>query len=194
MATGGDGRRRVARPAFLRHFCKNIASRRRFPCALLYIMQTETTFSCKFSCVPGFRGVPSVLIAGVRRPRRCGGRCLADGQGVALLPLRLPPVSAPVAVGPEHWPRGDSSPLLPPPLFFGGDGRPLVVAALLWCSPSPAVLLGALALGSSLLGVVIYGSIFKCFQPRPQLTRAHAWGLAMLFPAPLPSAGPLAAF
>lgn len=194
MATGGDGRRRVARPAFLRHFCKNIASRRRFPCALLYIMQTETAFSCKFSCVPGFRGVPSVLIAGVRRPRRCGGRCLADGQGVALLPLRLPPVSAPVAVGPEHWPRGDSSPLLPPPLFFGGDGRPLVVAALLWCSPSPAVLLGALALGSSLLGVVIYGSIFKCFQPRPQLTRAHAWGLAMLFPAPLPSAGPLAAF
>lgn len=113
---------------------------------------------------------------------------------MALLPLRLPPVSAPVAVGPEHWPRGDSSPLLPPPLFFGGDGRPLVVAALLWCSPSPAVLLGALALGSSLLGVVIYGSIFKCFQPRPQLTRAHAWGLAMLFPAPLPSAGPLAAF
>ena len=174
MATGGDGRRRVARPAFLRHFCKNIASRRRFPCALLYIMQTETTFSCKFSCVPGFRGVPSVLIAGVRRPRRCGGRCLADGQGVALLPLRLPPVSAPVAVDPEHWPRGDSSPLLPPPLFFGGDGRPLVVAALLWCFLSPAVLLGALALGSSLLGVVTYGSIFKCFQSRPQLTRAHA--------------------
>ena len=131
-------------------------------------------FSCKLSCISGFRGISSVLGAGVRRSRRCGGRCLADGQGVAPLPLRLPPISAPVAVGPEHWPRGDSSPLLPPPIFFGGGGRPLVVAALLWCSPSPAVLLVALAPGSSLLGVIIYGSIFKCFQPRPELTHAHA--------------------
>lgn len=111
-------------------------------------------------------------------------------------PGRPPPL--PVAVcppfGPEHRPPGDSSSLPSPPLFSLGHCLRLVVSVLLRCSSSLAVLLGSLVLVSALLGVVVYDTVLYCFQPRPELTRAHAWGLFLLFPVSLPSAGLLAAF
>lgn len=111
-------------------------------------------------------------------------------------PGRTPPL--PVAgcplFGQEHRPPGDSPSLPSPPLFFPGQCSPLGVSVLLRCSPALCVLLGALAFVSVLLGMVVYGGIFFFIQPRPELTRAHAWGLFLLFPVSLPSAGLLAAF
>ena len=103
-----------------------------------------------------------------------GVRCLPDVLGVEL--VRLPPlaVSAGQLVSPEHRPPGDSPPLPSPLLFSSGHGLPLVVSVPLWCSPASAVLLGSLVLGSALLGVVVYDTVLYCFQPRPELTRAHA--------------------
>lgn len=95
---------------------------------------------------------------------------------------------------PEHRPPGDSPSLPSSPLFSSGQCSPLVVSVLLRCSPALGVLLESLAFVSALLGMVVYGGIFFFIQPRPELTRAHAWGLFLLFPASLPSAGLLAAF
>lgn len=95
---------------------------------------------------------------------------------------------------PEHRPPGDSPSLPSPPLFFSGQCFPLVVSVLLRCSSALGVLLGASAFVSVLLGMVVYGGTFFFIQPRPELTRAHAWGLFLLFPVSLPSAGLLAAF
>ena len=91
-------------------------------------------------------------------------------------PGRPPPL--PVAVcplfGPEHRPPGDS-PSLPSPLLFSlGHCLRLVVSVLLWCSHASGVPLGFLVLVSALLGVVVYDTVLYCFQPRPELTRAHA--------------------
>lgn len=124
-----------------------------------------------------------------------GGGCrLPDGQGME--PGHPPPL--PVAVcplfGPEHRPPGDSPSLPSPPLFSSGQCFPLVVSVLLRCSSASGVLLGSLAFVSVLLGMVVYGGIFFFIQPRPELTRAHAGGLFLLFPASLPSAGLLVAF
>ena len=111
------------------------------------------------------------------------------GRGSPALPVAVCP-----PFGLEHRPPGDSPSLLSPPLFFSGQCFPLVVSVLLRCSSALAVLLGSLAFVSVLLGMVVYGGIFFFIQPRPELTRAHAWGLFLLFPASLPSAGLLVAF
>lgn len=111
-------------------------------------------------------------------------------------PGRPPPL--PVAVcppfGPEHRPPGDSPSLPSPPLFSSGQCFPLVVSVPLRCSSASGVLLWSFVLVSALLCMVVYGSIFYFIQPRPELTRAHAWGPFLLFPASLPSVGLLAAF
>lgn len=111
-------------------------------------------------------------------------------------PGRPPPL--PVAVcplfGPEHRPPGDSPPLPSPPLFSSGQCFPLVVSVLLRCFPASGFLLWSFVLVSALLCMVVYGDIFFFIQPRPELTRAHAWGLFLLLPASLPSAGLLTAF
>lgn len=111
-------------------------------------------------------------------------------------PGRPPPlaVSAGQLFSPEHRPPGDSPSLPSPLLFSSGQCFPLVVSVLRRCSPASGVLLGSLVRVSALLGVVVYDTVLYCFQPRPELTRAHAWGLAAVFSASLPSAGLLAAF
>ena len=111
------------------------------------------------------------------------------GRGSPALPVAVCP-----PFGLEHRPPGDSPSLPSPPLFSSGQCFPLVVSVLLRCPSSLAVLLGSLAFVSVLLGMVVYGGIFFFIQPRPELTRAHAWGLFLLFPSSLPSAGLLVAF
>lgn len=104
-----------------------------------------------------------------------GGGCrLPDGHDMG--PGRPPPLA--VSVGqlfsPEHRPPGDSSSLPSPLLFSSGQCLPLAVSVLLWGSPAFGVLLGSLVRVSVLLGVVVYDTVLYCFQPRPELTRAHA--------------------
>lgn len=88
-----------------------------------------------------------------------GVRCLPDVLGVEL--VHPPPLAVPVGqlFSPEHWPPGDSPSLPSPLLFSSGQCFPLVVSVLLWCSPTSAVLLGSLVLGSALLGVVVYDTV-----------------------------------
>lgn len=103
---------------------------------------------------------------------------LLDGQGME--PGRPPPlaVSACQLFSPEHRPPGDSPSLPSPPLFSLGHCLRLVVSVPLWFSPASGVLPGSLVLFSALLGMVVYGGIFFFIQPRPELTRAHARGVA----------------
>lgn len=143
---------------------------RLFPCVLLYVIRTETIFLAISLAFWQFRGVFSRLPV-----VRAGGGCrLPDGQGMEL--VHPPPlaVSAGQLVSPEHWPPGDSPSLPSPLLFSSGQCFPLVVSVPLWCSSASAVLLGSLVLVSALLEVVVYDTVLYCFQPRPELTRAHA--------------------
>lgn len=160
-------------PSFLPPFCRKNARRRGVPFVLLDIIQTERHF---FASLLSFRPL-SVSDLTISAGFGCfvGGGCrLPDGHGME--PWRSPPLA--VAVGqlfsPEHRPPGDSPSLPSPLLLFGHQCLRLVVCGLLCCFPSPAVPLGALVLVSALLGVVVWGGIFYYFQPRPELTRAHA--------------------
>ena len=85
-------------------------------------------------------------------------------------PGHPPPLPVPVGplFSPEHRPPGDSPSLPSPPLFSFGQGFPLVVSVLLWCSPASGVLLGFLVLVAALLGVVVYDTGLYCIQPRPE--------------------------
>lgn len=83
---------------------------------------------------------------------------------------RPPPLAVPVGqlFGPEHRPPGDSPSLTSPPLFSLGHCLRLVVSVLFCFFLFSAAPLGDLALGSVLLGVVVYDTVLYCFQPRPE--------------------------